>query len=272
MTPTFKTQTLHLDSVINAREMGGYEIGGKKIRKGVLMRGGSLANATDEDIRKLKEVFGLTNIFDFRTEGEILAAPDRPIAGVQNMWLPAIDPNTEKMADRSLPKEAYRHLEDFVVEYGHIPLVQSIAHRIYSDMVRNEYTQLQYAAFLQTMVNKDHGSFYWHCSQGKDRTGLGAAFILAALGADRELILADYEISNEFYRDIVNELDAKVIAKGGTKEHIAVVHTFIGVNVDYFNETLDIIDEEYGGMDSYLRNQLMLSDDDIAILKEKFLE
>lgn len=270
--PTFETQSIHLANVINARELGGYEINGKRIRYGRLIRGGSLANASENDLRRLKERYRVTNIFDFRTEGEVKAAPDKDVEGASNMWLPAIDPNTEKMTDRCLPKEAYSRLEDFVVEQGHDPLVQSIAHRLYSDMVRNEYTQLQYAAFLQTIVENEKGSFYWHCSQGKDRTGLGAAFLLAALGADRELILDDFAISNEFYSDLVKKLSSKAVALGGGEKELAVIRTFIGVNVDYFSECLDIIENEYGGMDSYLRNQLILTDEDIAKLRRNLLE
>jgi protein-tyrosine phosphatase len=40
----------------------------------------------------------------------------------------------------------------------------------------------------------------FHCSAGKDRTGLGAALILTALGVSRDEILADYVATDRFWR------------------------------------------------------------------------
>ena len=138
--------------------------------------------------------------------------------------------------------------------------------------IRNEFSQLQYAVFLQKLCEMQHGAVYWHCSQGKDRTGIAAAFVLAALGADRETILQDYDISNDYYKDIVTDISNKIIAKGGGEEEIKVVQTFLGANVNYFNDALDIIDNEYGGMDKYLSDVLCLSNDDIKTLQDKYLE
>lgn len=228
--------------------------------------------ASPEDRRRLEEEFHLAKIFDFRTESEVQARPDLPIKGAENVWLPAIDPESEKQSGQILPKEAYLHLEDYIVEHSFSKAVQTIASRMYTDRVINEYTQVQYAAFMQMITSTTEGAVYWHCSQGKDRTGLGAAFLLAALGADRETIMMDYAISDEIYRGLVETLTDKVIAAGGGEEEIKVIRTFIGVYPPYFEDALDLIDREYGSLQDYLRNQLLTSDKDIEILRERYLE
>jgi len=270
---SFQTQTISLQNVINARELGGIMIDDHtRVKRGLLMRGGSLYMASPEDRRRLVEEFHLKKVFDFRTESEIKARPDLPVSGAENVWLPAIDPESEKQSEQILPKEAYLHLEDYVVEHSFSKSLQAVAARMYTDRVINEYTQVQYAAFMQMIVSTTEGSVYWHCSQGKDRTGLGAAFLLAALGADRETILKDYAISDEIYRGLVENLSSKVIAAGGGPEELKVVRTFIGVYPPYFEDALDLIDKEYGSIQEYLFNQLLMSENDIETLRQRYLE
>ncbi len=258
-----------LNSIPNARDLGGYILpDGSVVREGLLLRGGFLGGASDADLSELHEKYRLAHVFDFRTEGELRRSPDKPVEGADNIWLPAIDPTTEDLAEMSLPKEAFLDLGNWLVRNASSPLVQSIASRIYTDMVTNEYTQLQYAAFLMQIVSTTDGAVYWHCSQGKDRTGLGAAFILAALGADRELILKDYSISDDYYRKETDYWCSLV----GTEEEREVIRTFIGVNIRYFTAALDLIDRRWGSMDAYLRGPLCLTDEDITTLKKRYLK
>lgn len=266
---SFATQEVGLPSIVNARELGGYILpDGRKVRGGLLLRGGALAGASDEDIALFRDRYHLVHNFDFRTKMELETAPDRVIEGADHIWLPAIDELTEALAGRSLPDEAYRNLPDWLVENSHNEMVQDVAHHLYLDMVFNEYTQLQYAAFLQTLVSTKEGAVYWHCSQGKDRTGLASTFLLAALGADRELIMQDYLISYEFYKDLVESLYKKVSTEAERK----VILTFIGVNAEYYEEMLDLIDKRYGSLMAYLKGPLCLTDGDMEVLRSRYLE
>lgn len=266
---SFDSQKIGLESVINARDLGGYVLpDGRRIRPGRLLRGGSFAALTPGDRAILRDKYHLSVNFDFRTEQEVTLAPDRPVQGCKHIWLPAIDPATEKVAEISLPQEAFINLPEWLVENAKYKITQTVARNLYTDMVMNEYTQLQYAAFMQTILNTETGAVYWHCSQGKDRTGLGAAFILCALGADRDLILQDYRISNEFYKDLVEELYKRV----STPEERAVILTFIGVNEEYFNNALNLIEHRYGSLENYLKGPLCLSDEDFETLRERYLE
>ena len=265
----FASQSLGLSSIVNMRELGGYVLpGSRRIKKGLLFRGGSLANASDEDLQLLTSKWNLAVDFDFRGESEVKRAPDRVPKGTRYVWLPAIDPETETVACLSLPKEAYLNLPDYLVRNAWNTMIQGVARRLYTDMVVNEYTQLQYAVFFQSMINTPSGSFFWHCSQGKDRTGLAAAFLLCALGAPRELILQDYCISAEYYRPDVKPLMSMV----STQEERDVIRAFIGVKPEYFIAGLDLIDRRYGSLEAYVRGPLCLTDGDITALRDRFLE
>lgn len=270
MTPAYARQSLGLSSIANLRELGGYVLpSSRRVRHGQLLRGGDLYRATDEDLAVLTDKYHLALDFDFRTDGEIQRCPDRVPEGVKFIHLPAIDPQTEKTTTQTLPSEAYKNLPVYLVANAANPIVQNVARHLYSDMVLNEYTQLQYAAFFQTILGyQGDGAIFWHCSQGKDRTGLGSAFLLSALGADRELVIYDYYLSMDYYQA---QVDA-VMKNIKTPEEAEVVLTFIGVNKKYFIESLDLINHHFGSMDAYLRGPLCLTEGDISALKDRFLE
>ena len=112
----------------------------------------------------------------------------------------------------------------------------------------------------------------WHCSQGKDRTGIGAAFILGALGADRETIVADFDRSNDSYRPLVDRFCAEIDALGGGEEQKDVVRAFMGVSTRNFCRTLDLIDAQWGSLGNYIATCLGLTEDDCRVLRERYLE
>lgn len=262
------TQKLPLVSIDNPRDLGGYRLpDGSEIRHGLLLRGGSLANASEEDLEYLKKRMSLSQIFDFRTEGEVRHAPDLGVTGCRHLWLPTINPDTESMALAALPHEAYADLMTWLTNHAHEEHVQEVARVMYTEMVSNEYTQLQYAAFLNTIIKTEKGGVYWHCSQGKDRTGLGAAFLLAALGADIDLIMKDFSLSNEYYRDVVAEAQSRVKTEGEK----TAIQTFMGVNPVYFRHALQWIEDHYGSLINYVHEALLLDENDIRILKERYL-
>ena len=265
---SFRSQSIGLTDICNARELGGYVLPDGKIRHGKLLRGGSLCNASAEDLDKLANQFKIVRVFDFRTSNEVKRAPNKTVEGAVNIWLPAFDEQSQTMASNAaLPQEAFLDLVPWLLAHAKYPEVQEAARNLYTDMVFNDFTQAQYAGFLQNILNVQGESVYWHCSQGKDRTGLGAAFILSVLGADRELVMADYALSNEFYR---NDLD-EVLDKVDTLEEKKVLQTFIGVNCEYFERALDLIDERYGSMKKFLTGPLCLDEEDIIKLKKYYL-
>lgn len=267
-----KLRTIDFENIANVRELGGIEAAcGRKVKKGLLLRGASLHNASESDLHRLETEYGVRHIFDFRTELEVKTAPDKSICGAGYTWLPTIDPDTDKF-EYTLPQDAYRNIGFYIIHHAGEKVVQEVAKRIYSDMVLNEYSQLQYSAFLNMIAAQKGGAVYWHCSQGKDRTGLGAAFVLAALGADREEIMQDYAYSNVYYSDLVSDIAEKIMERGGGQAEMAVVQTFIGVNTDYFNKALDLIESQYGSLQGYIRDALLFSDEDMLGLQRKYLE
>ena len=265
----FSSQSIGTDSIANARELGGYVLpDGSRVRKGLLLRGGSLNIASEEDLEALDAEYHVAKVFDFRTSMEVKSSPDKAIGKSVNIWMPAYNEEELRMEGNSLPHHAYAHLGEWLVEHAKEKMTQIVATQLYMPLVKSEFTQIQYAGFIQNIINTPEGAVYWHCSQGKDRTGFGAAIILSALGADRELIMQDFSISNDFYKDDVEYYCSLV----KTEAERNVLRTFIGVNCDYFTEALDYIDRTWGSMMDFLTGPLCMSDEDFSVLRKRYLE
>jgi len=272
---SYNRQKLEFDHIANIRELGGYQMqDGRHIKHGLLIRGGRLTHASDADIEKFRNEYHLANIFDFRTQDEVRFAPDRKVPGSVFLWLPTIDEKTDQFVGSSLPHEAYHDLANYLINHSADELVLKAAREMYPSLVHNEYSQLQYSSFIQVVSRNIEGAVYWHCSQGKDRTGLGSAYLLLALGASRELIIEDFRLSYEAYEEEMECAYSQMRARGIEigPDQIEAVESFIGVSMDHFLAVLDSIDKQYGSLDRYLREILLIDDMDIEKLRARFLE
>ena len=261
------------DNIANARDLGGITAaGGRTVKPHRLLRTAHLHDATDADLLRLRKEYNLCRVFDFRSIGEERYLPDRKMDGVEHHLLPTIDMRAEQQTGKPIPEEAFLELDRHIVNYSFYPEVQQMAANMYPSLICSEFSQLQYAAFLRLIVEApEDGGILWHCAQGKDRTGWGAAFLLFALGVEREVIIEDFDRSNDAYRTLVSRLNQDIISKGGGEKEMDVIQAFMGVSTKNFVRTLDLIDRDFGGMTAYLHNILCLTHEDVALLRRRYL-
>ena len=273
--PAPKDRTLSFDGIENARELGGLVMqDGRTIRSGFLVRSGELSKASDNDVAILKERFSLTDVFDFRFNRERSGKPDREMEGVTNTWLPTLPQAflasfSSGRADSTTVQSA--NMMDALVKYASLPQAQEMAGRLYPAIVTDTTSQQRYGEFLRGVLKADGGAL-WHCSQGKDRCGWGSAFVLAALGASRETIVEDFALSNVSYAPTVEALSAKIIENGGGEPELAFIRAMVGVSVENFEKTLDLIDAQYGSLQAYLEKALGFSAEEQEKMKQKYLQ
>jgi protein-tyrosine phosphatase len=113
-------------------------------------------------------------------------------------------------------------------------------------------------------------SLVFHCTAGKDRTGIGAALILYSLGVPYETIMDDYKATN-YYRTAENVKMEKMMVKAMNIDE-TVAKNVMAANPEYLDATFSQIKKQYGSVDNYLKTQIGLTNDDIKKLKKKFLE
>ena len=106
----------------------------------------------------------------------------------------------------------------------------------------------------------------WHCTQGKDRAGSASAMLLAALGANRELIMADFILSKCYYDPIASQI------KTETEAQKNVINTLISANPEIFGATLDKVDAKYGSLRNYLTECIGVTPEMMNVLRDRYLE
>lgn len=269
-----KERTIAFEGIENARELGGLVMqDGRTIRAGKLLRTAELSKASDADVALLKSRFALSDIFDFRFEAERGKAMDREMEGVKNTWLSTLPEAfvaafASGRADTTVVRS--QNLLETLSSYAFNPKAQEMARKLYPSIVMDTTSQKRYGEFLRGVLSSEGGAL-WHCSQGKDRCGWGSAFVLASLGASRETIVEDFALSNVSYASAVEALSAKIVEKGGGEAELSFIRSMIGVNVENFERTLDLIDSRYGSLQAYLEQALGFTAGEQESMKRKYL-
>ena len=269
-----RQRVIAFEGIENGRDMGSLVMqDGRTVRFDMLVRSGNLATATDADVAVLTGQYHLTDVFDFRFDAEAAAAPDRQIDGVSYTHLstlPKVFIQAFSSGSSSSDKIDTRDLAALLMDRAFDPNAQAMARQLYPAIVTDADAQAYYGQFLRGVLAAK-GGVLWHCSQGKDRAGWASAFVLAALGASREVIVEDFDLSNQSYAGKVEALSAQVRDKEGGDEAVAFIRAMIGVSRENFEATLDLIDQQYGSLSSYIENQLGFSKAEQQQLRAKYL-
>ena len=267
-------QFLPVEGIVNARDLGGYEVqGGLSVKTGKLIRAAHLADATDADIAYLESI-PVALVVDFRTDMEMKGKADRDIPGAKYVHLPVDVSGSSRITaeeKNSLAGGQKFDVRDIVVYAAFNEKAQALVEAMYPTLFFNPDCQRQFASFFRMVLETEDGAVIYHCSQGKDRTGVASALLLAALGADRETIVADFDATNRVYEKDVKEYSQRVIANGGTEKELAVVKAFLGCNTENFIKALDAVEEQYGSLENYLKGPIGLSETDLETLRGRYL-
>ena len=240
---------LRFGSISNVRDLGGIPAAdGRTVRPGLLLRGAKLDAASDEDLAKLGALH-LRHIVDFRDPDERVRRPDRAVPGAEHHALPALD----VLPGMTGTQEA-------------APDFDAVFSQVYADLAASEAAAAAYRAFFRILLERD-GPVYWHCTQGKDRTGVAALLLLDALGAPQEAALADYYASNA----------GLAAERARTEEQMAgrwppeTLDTLFTVSPRFLGIWQRAIGDRFGGVRGYLTDRLGVTAAEIAALRAHYL-
>ena len=261
-----KEQLIGLSGAHNARQLGGYRVGDKKIKSGLLLRTATLSGLSREDSILLCEKYNVQCIYDFRGKDESLSAPDVIPGKARYQSMALSFTGDGKRADTKFGSQA--QMIEALLQHADHPSVQAMCTRLYEIIFFDKSSQQVYREFFTDLMtlNPENGAVLWHCAQGKDRAGCASAMLLAALGANRELIMADFALSKSYYDPIASRIKTETDAQKN------VINTLISANPELFGMALDKIDAEYGSMLNYLTECIGVTPEMMNILRERYLE
>ena len=246
----------------NFRELGGYLADeGKHVRWGQIYRGIPTGKLTGEADRRLLDSLGLRLILDLRSSGEAKKEPDYVPDGarlVQICGLCAEDGAEIAFAPGDIEKLMQ------TAEEG-----ESISQRLYRRMLTGN------KAFKELFRALEAGEtpILFHCSAGKDRTGVAAMLILLALGASDEVICADFEQTNACRKAEIDAVLAEHAAEIAADPACRVrYYAMAGVDPAAAPFVLDTIRRKFGSAENYLETEYGLTPARLMRLRRMYLE
>ncbi len=243
-----------LRGAANFRDLGGYTTtDGHHVKWGEIYRSADISKLNDDDLAILKGR-SITYDVDLRGHQESAQAPDKLNPGTDYILCPAGSDG----------------LNTWMKSIAHIKGNggDSLMVAFYS---KTDSLALRYKPFFDKLLGLPAGqALVFHCTAGKDRTGIAAALLLYSLGVPYDTIVKDYTATN-YYRIAENK---KAIDGMVKFMHIDtnVATDMLQAKKEYIDATFNAINAQYGSVDNYLRTQIGLNDQKVALLKRKFLE
>ena len=268
-------QTIALPGVGNARELGGYAIGGRHIKRNVLLRTAGLERATLEALDGLQNKYRVQTVIDFRMNAEKSSQPDPAIPGAENIHLPVleqedmlagVDPALiEKYADPNMDR---MEMFDVAYESG------MLNNQLYIQFLTGERGKAAFRGFFKALLElQEDRAILWHCTDGKDRTGCAAMLTLFVLGADRETVLEDYLLTNDYNAAKLDAIRRRIAPLNWPKKKVeALLFMSGGVSRVYMNNGINALVREYGTVEAYLAQALDVGKEEREALSRKLLE
>lgn len=256
---------LPLEKVRNPRDLGGY-VGyqGRKVKMHRLIRSGKISNITSKDEKFLLD-YGLTKIIDLRSPHECGKMPDSEIPGVEHLDISIAKDDNTNGGKKDLDKVFATYRKDQYAGF------RMMCDRYRSHVVK-EHAQNSLHQILEVLANTEDGAVLYHCSEGKDRTGIVTVMILYILGVDMETIRQDYLYSNYMLNDYRAKRDRDIKEKGGNLCLRANMRILGSVSDAFLDTSLIAIEKEFGGIDNYLREKIGLTPQLQDALRELYLE
>lgn len=240
----FAERLLPMTGGYNFRDLGGYKTEeGKTVKWGRIIRSDDLHELTKEDLTYLAQI-PIETIVDFRAKEEIEQGADQLPSPTTKRYELSITPGS--LNDTSAYINATAEEVDGMMIW------------MYQFFVTSDEAIAQYREFFRLLQDDEHMPLLFHCSAGKDRTGMGAALILFALGVPEATIMRDYMASNRY---ITGKYEKYIAMDPGLKPMFIVKPEFLQAGIDK-------IKSEYGSAERFLTDKLGVN---IARFREMYL-
>lgn len=247
----------------NFRELGGY-IGyeGKAVKGGMFFRAPALCQIKTENDVKLFSTLGIKHIFDFRSSSEQSAQPDPLFEGITTHNIPATLTKSGEEMSFDLPT---------ILKGGRVGIMQLLQN------VSEGYKVLPFnnPAYINmfNVIKAFDTPILFHCTAGKDRTGVAAALILIMLGVSESDAISDYLLTNECRKSSISALLNGYGHMIDDKENAeSFIKMIAGVEEQNLISTFTEIKKTYGNYTSYFNAEFGIDDKILQAIRENYLK
>ena len=256
--PSPGDRRLPLSGAVNFRDLGDYPTADlRRVKRGLVFRSDHLSRLTAVDRQMLHDL-RFKVVCDLRTLREQQRAPDRlpPDGLIRLLSLPVeakgFDPATA-MDRLKAGDDAWLSMDFFVDLY-----------RRYLD----DFGPV-WGRGLGLIASPANLPLVFHCTGGKDRTGICAALLLMILGVQEDSILSDHDLSNACNAERLHSIYAGFAALGIGPERAA---PYLQAPREPLVALLEHLKKTYGAIEDYLIKKAGLERTTLRALQAGLLE
>lgn len=253
----------------NLRDLGGMSTpDGRVMTRGLVYRSGALGNLNAVELRNLRNLH-LRYVLDLRTRAEARNNPDPNLPGVRQVRIcGAMDATGQEIN---------------MTPYGFMRLATHPRRRD-PDSQRGVVTRIaalysslafDNPAYRELFSQLEAGNvpLLFHCSHGKDRTGIAAMLVLAALGYKEDDIIDRYVLTNAYLDDEISQaIDGHRRIMSAVPKLRLAAQFAQGVISEFGERVFDEIHQEYGSLDAYFEAEFGLDAGRLAALRDRYLQ
>ncbi|KAI0340906.1 hypothetical protein BDW22DRAFT_1333671 [Trametopsis cervina] len=255
-----KPPFISVPGVFNIRDLGSYSTryNGMITKPNILYRSGEVSKITEEGKQQLKEL-GVEIIYDLRSDTEIMKydTPCPTIDGVKVVRVPVFkleDYSPEMMVKRfelysSGKTEAFMELYSQILDHG----------------------GPAFGAVFRHIRDNPDSSCIFHCTAGKDRTGVLAALLLKLAGVEDDIIADDYSLTRVGREPVREMVMARLAQIPMFAENNEKALNMLASRYGDMLAFLKLLEQKYDGVEGYLRQYVQLSDEDISQIRRNIL-
>lgn len=258
--------------IANLRDLGGY-IGrdGLTVKKNLIYRSGNL-NFTTEVLAEELSPLSISMVFDLRSSAEVGINPYALPENISYRHRPILPSLEDDIKASTL---AFPGNEDMI---NNSRSRSFLLQKLFSsgDFMSNIYGKMgespeTFGDIIKEIIENGGSPVLFHCSAGKDRTGILAAMILLALGVSLKDTKENYLLSNEYRKEEIEKEMHKISAGIDDPEFVSKIRDMLMVKEEYIEATLKIVNS-YPTFEDYAQNKLGLTSGDLEALRQLYLE
>ncbi|MDD3938554.1 MAG: tyrosine-protein phosphatase [Bacilli bacterium] len=244
---------LKFTTIDNIRDLGGIQTAdGHTIVLNRLFRSSDLHKLSKKELDILKKDYDLRVVIDFRSTKSSIDRRDlidESIKYYHKYTLKFLETNSYNEEITVDPDEFFKD--------------------VYRRLALQEEAIEAYRKFFRLIIENEEGAILWHCTSGKDRTGIAAALLLRVLGCDMETIYQQHFRTNEITIPILKEKLKEI--DPDDKQKIKYYEAYYITKKEYIDEYFNAVNEKYGSIDDYILNQLKVSESSKRVLRDRYL-
>lgn len=262
-------EKIRLKKTKNMRDMGGFIAeDGRKLKYALLIRSGRLSKLPTKTVEALLSM-NIGTVIDLRTEREIAEHPPTILNGATYyyLYLPGVA-HPELSKSRHMAREIYAQSRRVKRDFG---TPENYMVEMYKHIVFDPECRQKLKTVFDILLNEQKCVLF-HCNSGTDRTGIISMLIESILGMDKQTIIDDYMASRIIQRRRRYWQRVGLIIVPVPLHFKRLLFWQMLPKPQYMLRLIDEIEGRYGSVINYVKEELGVTDEQIQLLKNKYLE